>query len=273
MERSQRSRERDRVEQVEDGEIEEFSDKFCNRPHDSAVPRRSASSYSQRKNWDRDRDSRDHKPVDGYGKHTRVEKLQALTNRLAFRFVDNEYTLPTPSSSDGPGGKSFQISLNGPNKPVDSGRFDAQEPSSKNQQVGAGTFGVVFQSKCMLGPMAESKLGRKVAVKKIPLRHFGLEGLTLSTLREITLLEGMNHPNVISLVDVIADKYCAARYARAEKSHVYLVFPFMDHDLAGLIRSEIVPPFSSQQIKYYMKCITEGLSYLHNTRKIIHRDL
>ena len=43
---------------------------------------------------------------------------------------------------------------------------------------------------------------------------------------------------------------------------VYMVFPYMDHDLAGLLENERVK-LSPSQIKLYMKQLLEGTEYMH----------
>lgn len=43
---------------------------------------------------------------------------------------------------------------------------------------------------------------------------------------------------------------------------VYMVFPYMDHDLAGLLENERVT-LSPSQIKLYMKQLLEGTEYMH----------
>lgn len=41
-----------------------------------------------------------------------------------------------------------------------------------------------------------------------------------------------------------------------------MVFPYMDHDLAGLLENERVQ-LSPSQIKLYMKQLIEGTEYMH----------
>ena len=43
---------------------------------------------------------------------------------------------------------------------------------------------------------------------------------------------------------------------------MYMVFPYMDHDLAGLLENERVK-LSPSQIKLYMKQLLEGTEYMH----------
>lgn len=46
---------------------------------------------------------------------------------------------------------------------------------------------------------------------------------------------------------------------------MYMVFPYMDHDLAGLLENERVK-LSPSQIKLYMKQLLEGTEYMHRVR-------
>jgi len=46
---------------------------------------------------------------------------------------------------------------------------------------------------------------------------------------------------------------------------MYMVTPYMDHDLAGLLENPDVK-FSEEQIKCYMKQLLEGVQFIHNVR-------
>ena len=48
----------------------------------------------------------------------------------------------------------------------------------------------------------------------------------------------------------------------AHPMSVYMVFPYMDHDLAGLLENERVK-LQPSQIKLYMKQLLEGTEYMH----------
>lgn len=69
-------------------------------------------------------------------------------------------------------------------------------------------------------------------------------------------------------MDIIVD-----RGDRKERKHgsIYMVTPYMDHDLSGLLENPKVN-FSEAQIKCYMKQLLEGISYLHQNN-IMHRDM
>lgn len=49
---------------------------------------------------------------------------------------------------------------------------------------------------------------------------------------------------------------------------VYMVFPYMDHDLAGLLENDRVK-LSYSHIKLYMKQLLEGTEYMHRVRDIV----
>ncbi len=47
-----------------------------------------------------------------------------------------------------------------------------------------------------------------------------------------------------------------------------MVFPYMDHDLAGLLENERVQ-LQPSQIKLYMKQLLEGTEYMHHVRRLL----
>lgn len=48
---------------------------------------------------------------------------------------------------------------------------------------------------------------------------------------------------------------------------VYMVFPYMDHDLAGLLENPRVT-LAPSHIKLYMKQLLEGTEYMHKVCRI-----
>jgi cyclin-dependent kinase 7 len=101
-----------------------------------------------------------------------------------------------------------------------------------------------------------------VAIKKIRLRS-AAEGLSLEAIREIKLLQELDHPNVLKLMDIFS-----------HHSNINLVLEYMTGDLEGLIRSRLreQKPLSPADIKAYMKMILEGIEHCHQ-RWIMHRDM
>ncbi len=125
-------------------------------------------------------------------------------------------------------------------------------------QVGEGTYGKVFK--------ARDKSGEKkfVALKCI-LMDKEREGFPVTALREIMLLKNLKHVNIINLLEIVSTKQ-----SKDKISNVYLVFEYMDHDLAGLIRSKV--NFRPETIKSIFYQVLLGLHYLHKNN-IIHRDI
>lgn len=108
--------------------------------------------------------------------------------------------------------------------------------------------------------------------------HNEKEGMPITALREIRILKRLNHPNVVQLREVIV---------QGSPSSFHMVFPYMDHDLAGLLENDRVQ-MTPSQIKLYMRQLLEGTAYLHAVRpttltgelrlthhknNIVHRDM
>ncbi|KAJ1570098.1 kinase subunit of RNA polymerase II carboxy-terminal domain kinase I [Nowakowskiella sp. JEL0078] len=143
-------------------------------------------------------------------------------------------------------------------------------------QVGEGTYGKVYKARCL----DSNKL---VALKRIRLdfEKEGIgsnwrEGFPITGIREIRILASLKHKNVVRFKELVTEeKDIFVKKNGIEKKDkersVYMVFEFMDSDLAGLLLHPNLN-FSRSHIKCLMKQLFEGLDYLH-TRKIIHRDI
>ncbi|KZT68342.1 Pkinase-domain-containing protein [Daedalea quercina L-15889] len=125
-------------------------------------------------------------------------------------------------------------------------------------KLGEGTFGEVHKA-------VHREKGYIVALKRI-LMHNEKEGMPVTALREIKILKSLCHPNIINIQDMFVVKSIGK-----EPLSVYMVFPYMDHDLAGLLENERVK-FNPSQIKLYMKQLIEGTEYMHRNH-ILHRDM
>ncbi|MED6221550.1 hypothetical protein PIB30_055893 [Stylosanthes scabra] len=130
-------------------------------------------------------------------------------------------------------------------------RSDAFE---KLDKIGQGTYSSVFQAR-------EVQSGRMVALKKVRFDNFQPESIRFMA-REIIILRALDHPNLMKLEGIITSPL----------SHsIYLVFEYMEHDLAGLVSSPDTK-FTESQIKCYMRQLLSGIEHCH-LRGIMHRDI
>lgn len=135
--------------------------------------------------------------------------------------------------------------------------------------VGSGTYGKVFK-----GVHVYTK--DMVALKKIRMEgeRDGVSGYSnvigkaftnadqfpVTAIREIKLLQSLNHDNIVKLQEVMV-----------EKNDCFMVFEYLSHDLTGLLNH---PSFKLDHAmkKDLAKQLFEGLDYLHR-RGVLHRDI
>ena len=127
-------------------------------------------------------------------------------------------------------------------------------------KLGEGTFGEVHKARSL-------RTGRIVALKKI-LMHNEKDGFPITALREIKLLKMLDHENILNLEEMAVER---TKGEGRKKAIMYMVTPYMDHDLSGLLENPSVH-FTEPQIKCYMIQLLKGLRYLHGN-KILHRDM
>ncbi|XP_049823936.1 cyclin-dependent kinase 12 isoform X3 [Aethina tumida] len=130
------------------------------------------------------------------------------------------------------------------------------------EQIGEGTYGQVYKAR-------DVQANEWVALKKVRLEN-EKEGFPITAIREIKILRQLNHKNVINLREIVTDKQDAIDF-RKEKGSFYLVFEYMDHDLMGLLDSEMVD-FNELNNASIMKQLLDGLNYCHK-RNFLHRDI
>lgn len=174
--------------------------------------------------------------------------------------------VPSKSSPAGSGNGSTTGSLpsSAPGTPMKNWRFYGCTQLSKDydmlDKLGEGTFGEVHKAK-------QKSSGGLVALKRIFL-HNEKEGFPLTALREIRILKSLDHKNILPLIDMAVQR--GDRAAR-KKGSVYMVSPYMDHDMAGLLANPKVH-LQLPHIKCYMKQLLEGINYLHQ-QNYLHRDI
>lgn len=129
-----------------------------------------------------------------------------------------------------------------------------------SEKVGEGTFGEVSIAKSI-------RTGEKVALKKI-LIHKDRDGIPITALREIKLLKSLRHNNIIELNEIAFQQGNPENWTPGV---IFMVFPYMQHDLAGILGNPDII-LTPSQIKSFAYQLTEGIRYLH-VNSIIHRDL
>lgn len=129
-------------------------------------------------------------------------------------------------------------------------------------QIGEGTYGQVYKA-------VDKATQDIVALKKVRLEN-EKEGFPITAVREIKILRLLNHDNIVNLKEIVTDKTDVLDF-RKDKGAFYLVFEYMDHDLMGLLESNLVT-FSEENIAHIMKQLLDGLNYCHKN-DFLHRDI
>ncbi|GJQ11307.1 hypothetical protein GpartN1_g3098.t1 [Galdieria partita] len=134
------------------------------------------------------------------------------------------------------------------------------------EQIGEGTYGQVWSAK-------EISTGEMVALKKVRMDN-EKEGFPLTAIREIKLLKTLpHHKNIVNLKEIVTETNKSTQVSGKlkRKSSIYLVFEYMEHDLAGLMDTPTVH-FTEPQVKCLLFQLIEGLKHCHENR-VIHRDI
>ncbi|RZR99485.1 hypothetical protein BHM03_00029063 [Ensete ventricosum] len=103
--------------------------------------------------------------------------------------------------------------------------------------------------------------GKIVALKKVRFDTMEPESVKFMA-REINILRHLDHPNVVKLEGLVTSRMSCS---------LYLVFEYMEHDLAGLAASSTTP-FTQPQVKCYMHQLLSGLEHCHDNC-VLHRDI
>ncbi|XP_075083742.1 shaggy-related protein kinase epsilon-like isoform X1 [Nicotiana tabacum] len=121
--------------------------------------------------------------------------------------------------------------------------------------VGTGSFGVVFQAKCL-------ETGESVAIKKV------LQDRRYKN-RELQIVRMLDHPNVVHL------RHCF--YSTTEKNEVYLnlVLEYMSETVYRVSRhySRVNHHMPIIYVQLYTYQLCRALNYMHNVTGVCHRDI
>ncbi|KVH88038.1 shaggy-related protein kinase eta isoform X1 [Cynara cardunculus var. scolymus] len=121
--------------------------------------------------------------------------------------------------------------------------------------VGAGSFGIVFQAKCL-------ETGETVAIKKV------LQDRRYKN-RELQLMRTMDHPNVVSL------KHCFYSTTSKDELFLNLVMEYVPETIFRVLKhhSDARQRMPLIYVKLYTYQIFRGLAYMHMVTGVCHRDL
>ncbi|XP_024965364.1 probable serine/threonine-protein kinase At1g54610 isoform X2 [Cynara cardunculus var. scolymus] len=124
----------------------------------------------------------------------------------------------------------------------------------KLDKIGQGTYSNVYRAR-------DLDQGKIVALKKVRFDNLEPESVRFMA-REIHILRRLDHPNVIKLEGLVTSRMSCS---------LYLVFEYMEHDLAGLA-SHPALKFTESQVKCYIRQLLHGLNHCHS-HGILHRDI
>ncbi|WVZ88853.1 hypothetical protein U9M48_035321 [Paspalum notatum var. saurae] len=130
-------------------------------------------------------------------------------------------------------------------------RADSFEKLAK---IGQGTYSIVYKAR-------DLESGKIVALKRVRFVNMDPESVRFMA-REIHILRRLDHPNVLKLEGIIT--------SRVSQS-LYLVFEYMEHDLAGLVATPGLK-LTDPQIKCLLQQLLLGLDHCHKNG-VLHRDI
>lgn len=124
----------------------------------------------------------------------------------------------------------------------------------KLAKIGQGTYSNVYKAR-------DTVTGKVVALKKVRFDNLEPESVKFMA-REILILRRLDHPNIVKLEGLVTSRMSCS---------LYLVFEYMEHDLAGLAACTHTK-FTEPQVKCYVKQLLSGLEHCHS-RGVLHRDI
>lgn len=102
-------------------------------------------------------------------------------------------------------------------------------------QIGQGTYSSVYRAR-------DLETNTIVALKKVRFANMDPESVRFMA-REIIILRKLDHPNVMKLEGLITSRVSGS---------LYLVFEYMDHDLAGLAATHSIKFTESQVHNFHV---------------------
>jgi serine/threonine protein kinase len=138
--------------------------------------------------------------------------------------------------------------------------FSDSSRYTRNQIIGEGAYGKVYECK-------DNKTGKKVALKKYKFGQL-TEGVPASTIKEISLLRKVHHPNIIKFFFLPKNRLYDVLIEGEELS---IVLEYLPYDLKSYME-KFIKRFTEKERRTLLYHIIRGVEYLHS-RTILHRDL
>lgn len=125
----------------------------------------------------------------------------------------------------------------------------------KLEKVGEGTYGIVYRAK-------NKNTNKIVALKQIRSENEE-EGVSATTIREVSILKNLRNERIIELIDVIYSN-----------ENIYIVYEYLVSDLRSFLDDYISKETSidCDTRRQIARQIVEGVAYLHSNG-VLHRDL
>lgn len=131
---------------------------------------------------------------------------------------------------------------------------DSVADYEKIRRIGEGTYGVVYAAK-------HRPTGKVVALKKLRMER-ERDGMPVTSVREVRVLQSCSHVNLVNLIRVVTG---------TKLDSVFLVFEFVEHDIGRLLDDGGVR-FTVPQAKCLLQQLLRAVAFLHS-RWVLHRDL
>ncbi|CAM4544837.1 unnamed protein product [Lepidochelys kempii] len=131
------------------------------------------------------------------------------------------------------------------------GRCRSVKEFEKLNRIGEGTYGIVYRAR-------DTQTDEIVALKKVRMDK-EKDGIPISSLREITLLLKLRHPNIVELKEVVVGNHLES---------IFLVMGYCEQDLASLLEN-MQTPFSEAQVKCIILQVLKAFSIFMRTSSSI----
>ncbi|KAK7590418.1 hypothetical protein V9T40_002031 [Parthenolecanium corni] len=124
-------------------------------------------------------------------------------------------------------------------------------------RIEEGTYGVVYRAR-------EKRTEKIVALKRLKMEK-EKEGFPITSLREINTLLKAQHPNVVTVKEIVVG---------SSMDKIFIVMDYVEHDLKSLMETmkQKKTAFTADEVKCLMTQLLQAVGHLHDNW-ILHRDL